>query len=286
MELVGRDGLPEMFFDSSLLHFTAEGNGSAGIRIEVDTRTPFPAVDNAQQLFTATPGGLWTVYDDQARDRFLITLHDVASEPAPYKVVTADREFRNFHLFSRPREGRLFAPLEYPLDELVVSGHVNINNIGILLHSAAVLYREETLLFAGVSGAGKSTLSEIWQQVDEVDVITDERVILREKEEAPWAFGTPWHGTAGIHQNRGAPVRAIYFISHGHRNRAKRLSARDAANQLMVRCFPTFWHREGMASALACCIGVAGKIPCYTLEFVPDISVTGYVREHAGQLPG
>ncbi|NOY64970.1 MAG: hypothetical protein GXO97_06220 [Nitrospirae bacterium] len=109
-------------------------------------------------------------------------------------------------------------------------------------------------------------------------MLTDERVIIREEKGSLWAFGTPWHGTAQLHKNAGTPVDSIFFIKHGKQNRAIPIKIPDAVNRLMVRCFPTFWNRQGMEFALEFCIRIAREVACYELEFVPTPSVIEYVK--------
>lgn len=270
----------EMFFDPSMKQFSCTAKRRPTINITVDTRTNTPSTGALKEIFTTIPGGLYRILEDNLRGGYVIELLNGNVDSTPYKTVLSDDTFSTFTIFHRPLADRLFAPLEYPLDELLVSGHINLNKTGILLHSAAVIIKGEAVLFSGTSGAGKSTISELWMQVPEAEVITDERVILRREANGVCASGTPWHGTSEIHQNIGAPLKAIYFIKHGHNNRAVKLSKLEIANRLLVRCFPTFWHREGMGFVVDHCSGIAQNIPGYELEFVPDMSIPEFVMSH------
>jgi hypothetical protein len=51
----------------------------------------------------------------------------------------------------------------------------------------------------------------------------------------------------------------------------------DAANRLLVRCFPTFWHKEGMQFVLDLCYEIASSINCQQLAFAPSDDVTSYI---------
>jgi hypothetical protein len=270
----------EIFLDKALEAFSVGPFETPVIHLQVDTKSPFPSLDSCRELFTSNPEGLWTIFEDKDKTGYLIALQNVARETSPYKIIRADRKFTDFIIYTRPNEKGMLFPLEYPLADLAVSGHINVNKIGIILHSACVSLAGKGYLFAGVSGAGKSTMSELWQKDAKVEVLTDERVIIREHANDLWAFGTPWHGTSEIHKNVGAPIEEIFFIKHGKKNGAIPISKTDAANRLMVRCFPTFWNRDGMEFALNFCARVANEKKCYELEFVPNISVTGYIREH------
>lgn len=268
----------EIFLDKALDTFAVDPFDVPDIRFQVDTTSLFPSLDSCSKIFTSSPEGLWTILDDKDKTSYFIALQNVAKEAEPYKVIKADRKFTDFIIYERLNEEGILFPLEYPLADLAVSGHININKIGIILHSACITLGERGYLFAGVSGSGKSTISEIWQKDGEAEVLTDERVIIREHDNDLWAFGTPWHGTSEIHKNSGAPIGKIFFIKHGRENRAVPISKTDAANRLMVRCFPPFWNREGMEFALDFCSKVAEAKDCYELEFVNDTSVTKYIK--------
>ena len=269
----------EIFLDECLEAFSSAPFEIPDIRFQVDTTSPFPSLDSFRKIFTSNPEGLWTILEDNDKTCYLIALQNVVRETKPYKLIRADRTFSDFIIYTRPSRENLLFPLEYPLADLAVSGHININKIGIILHSACISRRGKGYLFSGVSGAGKSTISEIWQKDPEAEVLTDERVIIRKYQDDLWAFGTPWHGTSKIHKNMGAPIDKIFLIKHGKNNRAIPLLKPDAANRLMVRCFPTFWNREGMEFALEFCSLVAQMKDCYDFQFVPDQSATSFITE-------
>jgi hypothetical protein len=271
-------GLHNIVLEKALEAFAAEPFDRPDIRIQVDTRSPFPSPDSYRKIFTSIPDGLWTIFEDEDKSHYLISLQNMQRDKKPYRIIRADRRFSSFIIYDRPSEGNLLFSLEYPLADLAVSGHININKLGVILHSACVSIKGNGYLFAGVSGAGKSTISEIWRKDSEAEVSTDERVLIREINDDLWAFGTPWHGTSEIHKNIGVPIEKIFFIKHGKANRASPISKTDAANRLMVRCFPTFWNKEGMQFAVDFCSLVAEKKECFELEFIADESVTAYVK--------
>jgi len=268
----------DIFLEKALEAFAVSPSETPDIRFRIDAASPFPSLAPYRTLFTSTPDGLWTILEDSEKSHYLISLQNVDRERDPYKMIKTDKSFADFVIYSRPNEDNMLFPLEYPLADLAVSGHLNINKIGIILHSACISLRGKGCLFAGVSGAGKSTISEIWQRDSEAEVLTDERVIIRQHNSDLWAFGTPWHGTSEIHKNMGAPIKKIFFIKHGKENRVIPISKTDSANRLIVRCFPTFWNKEGMQFAVDFCSRVAQEKECYELEFVNNMSVTDYVK--------
>lgn len=276
-------GSRRLVFESALESFACEPCGKPAIRFLVDLDAPFPRLEGYATIFTSRPDGLWTILEDADKTHYLIALQNIGRDPEPYRVIRADRRFSEFLVHTRPAEDGCLYPLEFPLADLAVSGHLNVNRVGIILHAACVSIGGRGLLFSGVSGAGKSTISELWQRDPDAVVLTDERVLIREQEGDLRAYGTPWHGTSVIHKNLGAPIERVFFIKHGTKNRVLPLSKTEAANRLMVRCFPTFWNREGMQFALGFCAKVAEGKECSELEFVNDSSVVDYLKSLLGR---
>ncbi len=272
-------GSYDIFLDKALQNFVTSPFQTPDIRFLIDTEAPYPALDSYKEIFTSIPHGLWRILEDSARSCYIVSLQSIPRDRVPYKIVRADRQFADFNVFSKPTGENLLFPLEYPLDELAISGYLNINKMGIILHSACIALEGKGILFSGVSGSGKSTISEIWQKDKEAAILTDERVIIRERGGDLWAFGTPWHGTAEVHKNTGAPIEKIFFIKHGEKNRAVPISKAEAANRLMVRCFPTFWNQNGMQYVLNFCTQIATEIKCYDLEFVNNLSVIECIKQ-------
>lgn len=267
-----------ILLDKSLDSFASPPFDMPDILFRIETESAFPPLDSYRKLFTSHPKGLWAIFDDTRKSHYLITFQDVEGEEKPYKIVKADREFTDFIIYSKPTQNNIVSPLEYPLEELVVSGHINLNRIGILLHSACISLDGRGYLFSGVSGSGKSTISKFWEEYGDAIVLTDDRVVIREAENDLWAFGTPWHGTAGIHKNIGIPIERIFFIEHGEKNRIQSISQKDAVNRLIVRSFPPFWNREAMQFAVNFCSRIVETKKCYELEFSPNISVIDFLR--------
>ncbi len=267
----------QVILDSALDAFSAAADSDLA-DISFTVTEPYPIdFSSYRELFSSLPGGLWKAWKSADEESYIFSLHEVLTDNSPYRIAVADNTIRKIEVFSPDAGRKSISPLEYPLDELVISGHLNINGIGMLLHSAMVSLDGRGYLFSGTSGSGKSTISELWQAEKEAEVLTDERVIIREKDAALWAFGTPWHGTAGVHRNKGAVIDRIFLLRHSDRNELKRLSPIEAANRLMVRCFPTFWHKEGMQFALDFCARIASGIPCYEFGFVPDESAVNFI---------
>jgi serine kinase of HPr protein (carbohydrate metabolism regulator) len=82
---------------------------------------------------------------------------------------------------------------------------------GVIIHGCGIEKNGKGILFVGESGAGKSTLAKLWDQEDGVDVLSDDRIIVRKKGEQFWMYGTPWHGDAKFASPETVRLERILF---------------------------------------------------------------------------
>jgi hypothetical protein len=129
-------------------------------------------------------GTTWRLYDVGYGFRF--DFGALIAGDHPQKRLTVDRHFRSatlqmsssfFSNFSRPAE-----PLAYPLDELLIM-HRLTQERGIELHGSGIVRANGVgNLFVGHSGAGKSTTTRLWVSREDVEVLSDDRIIVRPDE--------------------------------------------------------------------------------------------------------
>jgi hypothetical protein len=223
---------------------------------------------------------LWKIWEAKDENSYLVTLYKDTRDAfdKPYKMLRLNSDLTDVQIIDMNGKDALH-PTDYLLT-LIMAAYLNINRIGFLLHSAMVMREGRGYLFSGNSGDGKTTLTKLLMHDDYAEVITDERVVIRTKNESFFAYGTPWFGTTSLHKNKSAPVSKIFFIKHANINEVKRLSPIEAANRLMVRSFPAHWHKGGLQFALDFCTRIASEIACYDFGFVPDKSAIDYIQEH------
>jgi hypothetical protein len=172
------------------------------------------------------------------------------------------------------RELALVAALPLPVVVLLAGRQ------GLFLHSCAVNDSGEGILFSGVSGSGKSTMAELWRNFGppSTAVIDDEHIIAHRVGDQMLLHGAPWRRGLREARTESAPLRAIFFLSHGVGNRCIPLSPADALAQLMSQVFLPVWSREQVELTMQTCADVVQEADCYHLEFVPQPDVVGFVR--------
>jgi hypothetical protein len=103
-----------------------------------------------------------------------------------------------------------------------------------------------------------------------VHILSDDRIIVRERSGQMFMYGTPWHGEAAYASPASAPLSGIFVLEHGLGNAITRLSRSQAVSELFARSFVPFHRHEYVSSALDVLQRVADTVPCYRYAFEPD----------------
>ena len=270
---------------SALQFFTVE-TGAFDIHIQIERAGRLPEVPG-RQLFDS--GSVWRLYEDENGFRF--DFSTPAMGDRPYKRLIVDRDFRRASLLISDEcfgRGELSAaPLDYPLDELLIM-HRLTQEKAIELHCCGIVRPNGTgNLFVGHSGAGKSTTTRLWTEREDVEVLSDDRIIVRRDTGVDGfggaggmrMYGTPWHGEAAYASPGSAPLERIFILQHGKGNVLTRLSPSQAVAELFARSFVPFHRHEYVESALEFLQEVVDTVPCYRYEFEPNQGAVERIRE-------
>jgi hypothetical protein len=154
----------------------------------------------------------------------------------------------------------------------------------LVIHACGIDAGGKGIVFAGESGAGKTTLSRLWSAKRGIEILSDDRVIVRQQDGGFRLYGTPWHGEACFAAPGGVPLERIYFIRHGRSSHACEMSAGGGVRELLKCSFPPFWDARGMRSSLEIFEELACAVSCEELSFTPDRDVIDLVLKQAAGL--
>ncbi len=217
-------------------------------------------------------GASWRLHEDAAGLVFDFNAPFLGEQP--YKRLLIDREYRwatlqmNDECLSRATHRA--ESLEYPLDELLIM-HRLTQEQAIELHGVGMVGPDgASNLFVGHSGAGKSTTARLWTSLHPVEILSDDRIIVREHDDEIFMYGTPWHGEAHFALPQRAPLQRIFVLEHGYGNVITRLTRSQMVAELFARSFVPFHRHEYVDHALSFLEKVADTVPCYRYSFEPD----------------
>jgi hypothetical protein len=270
---VSGDFKADVSLDVSLRPFCTDA-GAPDVTIQVDWAAKLKSASR-RKLFDS--GSVWRLYEDGADLQFDFSAAILGEQP--YKRLFVDNSFRQATLQmneeSFPGAACATSPLEYPLDELLIM-HRLTQERAIELHGVGIVGPDGVNnLFIGHSGAGKSTTARLWTSLHDVEILSDDRIIVREHPSGGDAtqifmYGTPWHGEGCFALPDRAPLHRIFVLEHGQGNVLTRLTPSQMVAELFARAFVPFHRHEYVESALSFLEQVAEKIPCYRYSFEPD----------------
>jgi len=227
-------------------------------------------VQAAKEIFDCPP--IWRLY---RRDKTAI-IRLFPGQPGIERTLILPSSLQDAELCFSPTADRFIDPFFGPALELLM---VNLlaRGKGVILHACGIARNGGGILFIGKSGAGKSTLAELWQREPGIDILSDDRIIVRKKAEALWMYGTPWHGTARFGSPRRAPIKNLFLIRHGQKNSLVPAKSSRAAAKLLACSFPPHWDAAGMGFTLDLFNELVTCCPCKELFFRPDRSVVEFL---------
>lgn len=100
----------------------------------------------------------------------------------------------------------------------------------LMMHGSALRMDGQGYLFSARSGTGKSTHARLWREAygDRVQMINDDKPLIRLTDEGARVYGTPWNGKHHLGGNISAPLKAIFFLFRDQTNHAEPLGPTEA----------------------------------------------------------
>ncbi len=196
----------------------------------------------------------------------------------PYQLGLFPADFRlgDIHVACIPPQKYIF-PFSYPMGELFMMNLLG-TGLGILCHATGVIDRGKGYLFTGNGGAGKTTMARLWEGLSDVQVVNDDKVILRKENGSFRLYGTPWHGDGGMALPDSACLSKVFILKQANQNYSQPLHPAQAAAGLFKRAFIPLWDNEKIAFTLRFLDELCQSIPCYELGFLPESSIVELIR--------
>lgn len=108
---------------------------------------------------------------------------------------------------------------------------------GFFFHCSAVAMDNEAYMFSAASGTGKSTHRRLWQKVygDRVQIINDDKPMIRKVDGVFYVYGTPWQGKENLGANIRVPAKALCFLSRAEQNSIEKLSSSNVVGKMLCQ---------------------------------------------------
>jgi hypothetical protein len=233
----------------------------------------------ARKFFGSYP--IWDLY--RSNGTSIIKFYD--EMPGLARALAFETHIKEADLFFPDSTDQFVDPFYGPVLELLMINYM-AQSRGAVIHSCGIKCGESGLLFVGESGAGKSTLTRLWNQVEDLEILSDDRTIVRKKDGDYWMYGTPWHGEAKFGSPQSVRLDRIYFIQHGAANSARPIKGAMPVQNLLTCSFPPYWDSESMEFTMDFFSDLTATVPCYELFVKPDGGVVEYIKAHGEESKG
>jgi len=170
----------------------------------------------------------------------------------------------------------------YGFLQVLVIYYLAKKQCGALFHSAGLHDGDRGFLFAGLSRAGKSTTSRIWDEIPGVNILNDDRIIVRKTKNKLYMYPTPWHGDYSEYLNgdtvKKAKLSKLFYIYHRDTNLAERVDYTEAFSHFFKTLFLSFWDKDCVKFTVDFLLDILAQKPCYKFGFKNDSRIISYIR--------
>jgi hypothetical protein len=256
----------EQKIPEAYLPFVSEGTVDLCVRF----RRGEPDIQVDQKQFESLP--IWTLYHFNGTR--IIKIYE--EMPGQERILVLPSELNSADLYFPADTDTAVDPFCGPTLELLMINYL-AQGRGVILHGCGIDKDGQGILFIGESGAGKSTMANLWNSDGGIEILSDDRIIVRKRGNDFWMYGTPWHGESQFVSPRGVALKKMFFLRHGAKNKIHPLNGAASVHQLLQCSFPPFWDAKGMEFALELFSELSAAVPCYQLDFKPDRSVLDYI---------
>ncbi len=164
----------------------------------------------------------------------------------------------------------------FPTDQILLARILADRN-GCFLHSAGITLEDRGFLFVGHSGAGKSTLVKMLQ--DEIEVLCDDRMIIRGYPHGFNIYGTWSHGEVKQISSASASLNAIFFLQKSRTNRLVPIEdRREVVMRLLACLIKPYVTADWWDNMLTLIEKIAREVPCYDLHFDKSGQVVDLIK--------
>ncbi len=256
--------------------FAVEGPGEDMVTLRHHFYLPeLQEKDLGEEVYHRVPWSIWR----KNGSWFYLGISD-GVQAGLHRVAQFSADYSRGVIFSPPRDIELLQRTGwnsismFPTDQIWLAPLL-ADRQAVLIHSAGLVVNGAGLAFIGHSSAGKSTTvtllkdaAGIGEAPPQVEILCDDRNILRRWEDGWRIHGTWSHGTVSDVSNGAAPLCAILFIEQSPCNEIlpivdrKEIWKRLLATLIRPMATPEWWQKE-----LDILQKVVDEVPCYLMRF-------------------
>lgn len=149
-----------------------------------------------------------------------------------------------------------------------------------ILHASYIDWNGRSILFTAPSQTGKSTQSRLWTEAENVEIINDDRVLLRKKDGVWNSYGYPSCGSSKICLNRTLPIEAIVVLEQGEENRVEEMTFSQKVRALVSGTEVYVWDIDEIDMSFKIAEQIAKEVLIVKLVCRPDYEAVSVLKEY------
>lgn len=149
-----------------------------------------------------------------------------------------------------------------------------------ILHASYIDWNGKSILFTAPSQTGKSTQSRLWTEIENVEIINDDRALLRKKDGVWHSYGYPSCGSSTICLNRTLPIQAIVVLEQGKENRVEEMTISQKIRALVSGIEVFVWDIDEINMSFEIAQKIAAEVPIIKLVCRPDHEAVSVLKEY------
>lgn len=203
------------------------------------------------------------IYDD--RPPFMLLVSDKNTPGVTQGYYVPPKKMKNFI------SGTFF--MHIPLEQILAERKA------FILHSSAIEYNGEGILFTAPSGTGKTTHANLWVEHEGAEILNGDRTGIRCIDGTWIASGLPYDGSSRKFNPNIFPLKAIVVIRQGKENVIEPLRPAEAFRWILSETALYYWEKESTDIAVDAIRNLVTEIPCYILHCRPDKEAVETVKK-------
>lgn len=183
-------------------------------------------------------------------------------------VAVFDGHLNKVEIYTQDPSGQIF----FYLFPIILFSLLFFETKALVFHACGILSKKKGYLLLAQSGGGKSTIAKL-ALIQGMEILNDDRIIVRKEKGVFNIYGTPWHGENEENLNRSVPIREAFFLKKSWRNEIKQMSKAEAVAQLFKSSFCIPINKDIIKARFDFCLDLSNNLNSYWLSFKPDKSI-------------
>lgn len=259
-------------FSPAVEKFRVEKPGDDVVTIRHHFELPdLKGKDLGEQVYRKPP---WAIYKGKAQWIYLSIPPDEERDEF-YKVAVFNRDYSHGRVYHQDCDGFLRGggnAITQMVTDQILLAQLLAQRKGFILHSAGAILNGSGVLFVGHSEAGKTTITRLLMQSGEdVEILCDDRNIVRRFEGSWRVFGSWSHGDIDNVSAESAPLEAIFFLEQASEDQLLFISDTVERVKRLLACLirpyaSVDWWEKSLSSVEK----LVGEVPCYRMQFTKN----------------